>query len=267
MKKNVFLTITFPRLWKNEFRDLVNKVVEFLIQHNPVTMDLQFVYDKLVKAQAALRLLHVPYGSHPKTVELSDNREKRNKLIRALVAQIKVLKRANAIYTIPQLEIIAPFVERYLNPIVKSNSSKQTDILKEMYLELEGDTSLNDTITNLNLRSYFDELKGLQLDFTQTVMQRSNSKSVRPKIITSDIRENAELALRNLMNEIELVQMKHPEVDYNPLINNLNETFAFYMSQVKSRSSNKKQIAAKSKVRTINMTTTAQNGNSDAVAI
>lgn len=267
MKHSIFIPITFSRLWKNEFRDLVNLVVEFLIQYNPVTMDLKFVYDMLVAAQAALLQLHVPYGAHPKTEVLRDKRQKRSKLVRAIVAQIRVLKQANAVVNIPYLDVLAPFVERYLSPVVESNSSTLTDVLKEMFSALDDDTSVQDAITNLNLQSRFDELRALQSGFTQTYIQRSNMKAERNDVATLEVRAKAELALTKTLNEIELMQMKHPETDYNPLIKNLNDTFAFYMSQVKTRSTtNQKQIAAKTKVSTINTTTTAQNGNSGAVA-
>lgn len=267
MKKKIFIPITFSRLWKNEFRDLVNLVIEFLIQYDPVTLDLKFVYDKLVTAQTALSQLHVPYGANPKTEVLMDKRRKRSKLVRAIVAQIRVLKQANAVINIPYLDELAPFVDRYLSPVIESNSSTMTDVLKEMFLALDADSAIKDAITHLNLQSRFDELKALQSGFTQTFIQRSNIRAQRTDVVTGDVRENAELALTKLLNEIELMQMKHPELDYNPLIKNLNNTFTFYMSLVKTRSTtSQKQIAAKSKVSTINTTTTAQNGNSDAVA-
>lgn len=266
MKKVIFSLVSFSRLWKNEFRALVNRVVGFLDQYDPEALDLKFVYDKLVKAQAELRLLQVREGKHPKSMELSDNRLKREKLIRTLIAQIRVLKSANQIYTIPQLEIIAPFVERYLNPIVKVNSSVKTDILEEMYLRLDEDVTLQTAIVTLNLKSFFDELKVLQNDYNQIESDRSTSRSNRQKVITLDVRANSEEALKNLMNEIVLAQMKHPELDYNPLINSLNDTFLFYMSQAKSRTTYRKNVAT-SKVSAINTTTTAQNGNSGTVVI
>jgi len=267
MKQKTFIPITFSRLWKNEFRDLVNLVVEFLIQYNPVTMDLKFVFDLLVAAQAALLQLHVPYGAHPKTEVLKDKRKKRSKLARAIVAQVRVLKQANAVVNIPYLDVLAPFVDRYLSPVIDSNSSTMTDVLKEMFTALDDDALVQEAITHLNLQSRFDELKTLQTGFTQTFIQRSNMQAERNDVVTMEVRANAELMLTKLLNEIELMQMKHPELDYNPLIKNLNNTFSFYMSQVKTRSTtNQKQIAAKSKVSTNNTTTTAQNGNSGAVA-
>lgn len=265
MKKIIlFVVISFSRLWKNEFRALVNKVVGVLDQFNPEALNLKFVYDKLVEAQAELSLLLVPEGKHPITTELSANRKNRKTLIRTLVSQIRILNSANAVYNIPQLEIVTPFVVRYLNPIVNVNSTVQTDVLDEMFGKLEVDTTLQAAITELNLNKLFDELEVLHKSIPTYETERSNTK-IRQEVITSDVRINGEKALRNLMSEIELAQMKYPELDYNPLIEQLNDLFTFYMAQAKTRSTIRKQ-AAKSKVSTINTTTTAQNGNSDAVA-
>ncbi len=51
MKKVIFIIVSFSRLWKNEFRVLVNKVVSVLDQFDPAALHLKFVYDKLVEVQ------------------------------------------------------------------------------------------------------------------------------------------------------------------------------------------------------------------------
>ena len=267
MRNKIFVFITFSRLWKNEFRDLVNLVIEYLTQCNPVSLNLKFVYDKLVEAQAALQQLHVPYGADDITEELKQKKDKRTRAIRAILAQVRGMKQSNEVVPIPQLNIVVSFTKRFLKPIVKTNSKKQTDVLKEMFLAIDSDSSVQDAITALNLQSLFDELKVLQNGFTQTVMQRSNVRAEREEVNTLDVRKNAELALTDLLNEIDLMQKKHSELDYKPLIKKLNDTFTMYMVEVKKRSTtNQKLIDAQSKVSTINTTTTAENGNSSAVA-
>lgn len=266
-KKNIFLPITFPRLWKSEFRDLVTKVVEIVNNQNPDALDLRFLYNQLTIALAGLQQMHMPYGKHPLSSNVTELRTKRKKLVRAVVAQIRALQLTNAVYDVPQLEIIAPFVKRYLSAIVNSNSSKTTDTLNEMFSVMSTDQSVNDAIINLNLRNYFEELRLLQGSFAQTVSERSSSRSVRQKVNTSEVRTTAETALNNLLKEIELMQLKHTEMDYNPLINSINELFASYSTQVKSRLTRRDQMNVKRKDATIKTTTTAQNGNSGAVVI
>jgi Family of unknown function (DUF6261) len=264
MKKISIVLVSFSRIWKNEFRVLVNKVVGLLDQFDPEVLNLKFVYDKLVEAQTQLRLMQVPEGKHPMTTELSEKRKNRKKLIRTIVSQVRVLNSANTVYSIPQLDIISPFVLRYLNPIVMVNSTVQTDILEEMFLALASDTVTQTAIETLNLKTSFDELKVLQQSFNTIETERMNSR-VRSKVQTSDVRSNAEDALHNLIKEIELAQLKYPELDYSVLAEKINEIFTFYMAQAKTRTTIRKQ-ATLSKVSTINKTTTAQNGNSGAVA-
>jgi len=268
MKKNIFVLITFSRLWKNEFRDLVNLVIEFLIQYNPVTLDLKFVYDRLVEARVELQKMHVAYIADDHTEVMRQKNEKRTKAVRAILAQLRGMKQSSQVVEIPELEVVMPFCKRFLVPIIKTNSAKQTDVLKEMFLMLDDDSSLQDAITALNLQSLFDELRLLQEGFTQTVIQRSNVRAKREDVKTTEVRKNAEAALNDLLNEIDLMQKKHPELDYKPLINNLNDAFSTYMSKAKKRSTtSQKQNDAKSKTYAINKATTAtQNGDSEAVA-
>ncbi len=208
--------------------------------------------------------MQVAQGKHLLSKDLSEKRKNRRKLIRTLVSQIRVLNSANAVYAIPQLDVVTSFVVRYLNPIVKVNSTVQTDVLEEMFSTLNGDSTLQTAIETLNMKTSFDELKVLQQSFTQTEMERMNTR-IRRLVVTTDVRANAEKALHNLMKEIELSQLKYPELDYSLMIEKLNELFTFYMAQAKTRTTIRKQNAS-GKVSTINTTTTAENGNSSAAA-
>ncbi|MEI8087619.1 MAG: DUF6261 family protein [Paludibacter sp.] len=268
MKKFVFLFISFSRLWKNEFRELVNTVVGIFDQLNPVALNLGFVYDKLVESQTELRLLQVREGKHPKSKELGVIRKNRKKLICNLIAQIKLLNSSSTVYSIPQLEVITPFVVRYLVPIVKVNSIVKSDVLDEMYLRLEVDTALQTAINTLNLSVQFDELKSLKESYRQVEKDKKES-SDRQNVRTIEVRSNAEFALTNLMNVIVIAQVQYPEVDYKPLIDSLNNTFSVFSTQEKTRTTIRKQTASRKakNVSIINTTTTAQNGNSGTVAI
>lgn len=265
MRNILFVFITFSRLWKNEFRDLVNKVVGFMAQQNPEALNLEFVYTKLLEAQAELRKLQVPQSSNPASQVISEDNTKRSKLIRVILAQVRVLKSTNTIFTVNSLEIVSAFIKRYLAPILNSNSSKKNDILTEMFATMDNDLSLTAAIATLNLKNHFDELRALHLSYNQKTMVRSTEKANRLKLQTADVRASAEVALSNALKEIELMAMKHPELDYTILVTSLNDTFASYMSQVKTRSTRKKSNTF-AKMNDINTTTTAQNGNSGTVA-
>ncbi len=257
--------ITFSRLWKNEFRDLVNKVVGFMTQHNPEALKLEFVYTKLLEAQAELSKLQVRQSSHPTSEEILEIRAKRSKLIRVILAQIRVLNSTNTVYSVPSLGMVTAFTKRYLTPILNSNSSTKNDILSEMFTTLDNDESLTTAITTLNLKNHFDELRTFNLSYNQRTMERSAENGNRLKVQTAIARANAEVALSNVLKEIELMAMKHPELDYTHLVNSLNEEFASYRFQLKSRSTRRKSNTF-AKMNDINTTTTAQNGNSGTVA-
>ena len=85
---------------------------------------------------------------------------------------------------------------------------------------------------------------------------------IRSVVETSEVRRRTKTALHNLMMEIELAQLKYPEANYNALIEKMNEIFSFYSAQAKARKTIRKKVNVR-KVTTT--TTTAQNGNSEAV--
>jgi len=262
MKKLNFVSVSFSRLRRNEIRVLVNRLVELFEQFDSETLKLTFVFDKLVEAQSDLRLIQTQEGKNPKTAELNVKRDNLKRLIRTLVTQVRVLNTANRVVAIPHLEVLSPVVVRFLNPIVNANSTVQTDVLDEMFSVLEKDDTFQPSIEALNLKVLFDELKVLHQSYSAILTERMNSR-IRSVVETSEVRLKTNTALNNLMKEIELAQLKYPEANYNALIEKMNEIFSFYSAQAKARKTIRKKVNVR-KVTTT--TTTAQNGNSGAVA-
>ena len=71
------------------------------------------------------------------------------------------------------------------------------------------------------------------------------------------IKKSAVKALNNLIVSIELGKIKHPELDYEPLINELNAFLGQYQSLDKTRRTISKKAAENKKTVASSTTTTA----------
>lgn len=264
MKEEIFVRVAYKRLRNNEFRNLFNEVVGSVESRDPEALGIEFVFSTMLATKALLQTMHVAYGPHPQTTVLSENRDGREKLVRSLVSQVRAMDRASSVYTIPQMDVVALFVERYLAPVVGMNSTEKTDVLTEMFVALNLDAAVKAALTLLNLMTYFDQLKLINLGYVQTVVTRKDSKSTRVVVDSTDVRDIAQVALSDLLYGIKMGQKEHPLVDYNPLITVLNETFTFYSSMLKTRATilrNAKNVARAKK------TATDQDTNLNPAAI
>ena len=62
-------------------------------------------------------------------------------------------------------------------------------------------------------------------------------------------------ALTNLFKSIELARVEHPDVDYMPMINELNQLLVSYHSLIKNRITRSKNLAKKTTVASSSTTT------------
>lgn len=235
--------IPFSRFRKSEFRNLVTEIIAVLGKYDSAEMGIKTIYDRLVVAGTQLSKLRVRYGSHPQTEELSVTREKCRNLIVTIVGQVKTLQVARLDTQANALAKVAPFVNTYLKPIVKSDWMTKSDILTEMFVAMGEDADLQAAISELNLTVFFNELKTL-LESQQTIKdKRSESYSTREKSNTPELKTAAITALQEMFAAIELAVIEHPEKDYTTLINGINEKLNYYSVQIKTRITNNKKAS------------------------
>lgn len=72
---------------------------------------------------------------------------------------------------------------------------------------------------------------------------RREDLSTRPKTTTTEIVTELRTALRDLFKQIEVAQIKNGELDYTPLVDELNLDIAEYKKQIKFRASYNKKKA------------------------
>ena len=247
--KNVIQRIPISRIRKHEFRDLVDKVVGFVEMYDPATLGVNEMYQSLLLRQQELQKLRVRSGSHPITAELQTCGEQRNQLIRSILGQFKALQTASNVFDVPKLDQVASFVNRYLNGLLPCNSTEKSDRIWEMLTMLDKDADLQVALNSLNLTSHFNELREKQNAFKKLQKDRSDSMALNESVDTKSIVEATVMALNNLLNEIELAQLKNTTLDYKPLINNLNQCFAYYSSLLKTRKTlNEKDVKNKTAI-------------------
>jgi hypothetical protein len=232
----ILQNVPYSRFRKNEFRKLVNEIIEVVNVFNPAAMFIKILFDRLVAAAEPLNEEKVRQGSHPQTTQLATVRKSCNNLIETIVSQVRNIVKAKLENQAEAIALVAPFVKRYLKPIVEADWMKKTDYLKEMFTNLEGNIALQTAIDQLSLKIYFDELKS-QLESQKEIIEtRSESIRERKKSNHQELQVVNKTALQELFAAIELAQIEHPDVDYSQLINGINEKLVYISAQAKTRS-------------------------------
>jgi len=232
----ILQNVPYSRFRKNEFRKLVNEIIEVVNLFNPALMFIKVMFDRLVAAAEPLNEEKVRHGSHPETEHLAQVRKRCNNLMETIISQVKNIAKAKLDHQTEAITLVAPFVKRYLKPIVEADWMKKSDYLKEMFTHLAANAALQTAIDQLSLKAYFDELKSLFESQKDIIEARSESIRGRKKSNVQELNVLTKTALQELFVAIELAQIEHPDLDYSKLINGINEKLVYISAQAKSRS-------------------------------
>ena len=235
--------IPFSRVRKLEFPELVNGVVTIVGKSDPAALHIEGMYNLLLEAQPQVSSLEVVYKKHPESAILRSLRIKRKDLLMGIQNHVKGLAKARVASMEAELDLVLPFIEKYLGDIVADNSKTATEKIKQMFLKLEGDTSLKAAVTKVGLDIYFNELSTLQQSFDHSITKRRAAVAAIARPHTRKIKSDLGVALSDLVDAIELAYKEFPALNYMPMVNEINKLFNEYLSDIKARSTRNKNGA------------------------
>lgn len=241
--------VPYSRVRKLEFPDLVNSVIQIVEEYNPETMHIADQYNLLLEVQPQLSSLVVYNKKLSETKELDALRLRRKNILHGLVRQTIALKKTGLNAQKLSIEIVSPFVLNYWQNLKSLNGFMITESLKQMMLAIDRDSSIKDAFTALGLMEVVNELKTIEASIGTTSRKRSKSKLKLPKMNTRQIKRDVGNALADLTEAIKLAQKAHPELNYMPMVEEINNLLETYHSKIKSRSTrskNEKSVVAPS---------------------
>ena len=245
MKKKI-LKISFSQLLKLEFQYLASSVIEIVEKHDPEALKIKEIFDILVKQKPQIKLLKVRYGPHPITLKLSNLRISRNAYAQGMIDQLKTLERVKESGTEEALIVAKPIVIRYLQNLSKNTEKTIRQTLIQFFDVVAEDGAFQMALETLGLLSYHDNLQSVNTAIDEQYILRRENVSARPKDKTPDIIAAIMSDTQDLFKQIEVAQIKHPEIDYTTLIDEMNNEIAKAKAEIKARKSyNKKKAEEK----------------------
>jgi hypothetical protein len=247
--RKVFYLFPFMRIPKLEYPQFVNDIIAITEKYHPESFYINGLFGKLKEVQPSLKNLEVVYKKEPNTAVLKELRFKRENLLIAILAQIKAVSKAGVPSMSEQLKLVLPFTEKYFGRIMSNNTKIRSERINQMFAALDADTLLQTAMNSVGLGVYLNELRPLQLSMENTQNERRAKKSARPKMKTKEVKEKVTTALTNFLRSIELSIIEHPEVDYMPLVNEINDLLLSTKTELKARETRNKTAADEAKAK------------------
>ena len=255
MRKTLF-NFSFSRVRKSEFPEIMNAILDIVEKHNPIALFLVGMYNLLLELKPLLDKLTLKYDGYPIPKEVEDLRTKRDNLLGAVLSHLTAIEKAKVASVSQQAALAVPYLRSYLDGIIVENATVKTGRVNQLLTNLDDFDTMNAALVTLGLNVYFGELKACQQSINQGESQRRETLSVRIKQNTLIAKEKIANAVSNLLDAIELAKVEHTEIDYMPLINELNVLLSSKQTMLKSRVTRSKNSVANKTTTVASSTTT-----------
>ena len=259
--KKVILLFSFLKIRKQEFPAIIDGVIAIVQKYNPKALFIDGMFNLLVELQTSLPVLTQKALSHPLSKVLKNQRKRRMELIRAILLQGAAVEKAAVPSQADAVSLILPLISRHLSNLFRENLKVVHQEVENFLAEFKQNDGLLTAAATIGVKLFIDELKALEDSMAVNVIARRESKSPGRSVNKVQLRLNIIDGFSRLLNSIELARVEHPELDYMPLINELNEFFVPYQALVRSRTTRNKTAAQKTTTAASSTTTTATAEN------
>lgn len=240
--------VPYSKLLKLELPRLANRVIEIVEKHDPETLQIKEVFDLLVEEKPQIEGLIVRHGPHPITEELQPLRKKLLMYASTITFQMSVIVREDMYVKAENVRIAKIFINRYLLKLgLKKNREVIFQRLDEFFLEIEQDAQLEAILDTLGLTNNIDELQSVHSTMKELISRRLESISERPKVKSKELAKSVRKALKDMFTQIQIAQLKNKELNYSPLINELNDLLDTYRGLINARATLNKKRAEERK--------------------
>ncbi len=241
MNKTI-LNITFSRLQKREIKNLTLRVIKAVDGYDPEALKIKEIYDLLVEMKPQIDSLQLRHLAHPISDDLKALRRQRIAFAQGIVDQMKTLE-YGATGDKNSLKVAKPLIMQHLKGLSRLGDGAIYDNIYTFSCLLSKSEELMTAISTLELERPLENLLNVNSAIEAQFLARSKSISERPKNPTPTIVAAIKSALDYLFKQIEVAQIKNQELDYTPLIDELNEAIVYYRTISKARASYNKKKA------------------------
>ena len=243
-------TLQFPfhRAQKLEYPIVFNRSLAIFDKHKPAELFLSEVVNAVKAKQPLVDSLKVQKRDHPLTGSLLNQAKMRKCYTNALWNQIKMLNKANENSAVKDEKAAAvySFSKTYFESFFTKRASIRGQITTQFLSDLEENAEMKQYFTDLGLNILTDKMKEMHQGMQVTNSQRTAELSNRYKSETNKITKELAESLRILFSAVNVAMIAHPEVDYQPLVKELNAELKVMKASLKQTGKVQEEATAES---------------------
>ena len=132
--------------------------------------------------------------------------------------------------------LVSLCVEKYWAGFYGFNLKTINAMTLQMFAEIQSTPALKTAFEVVGLGAHVQELKTVEANLNAAKTDLSTIKGLILKANSKQIMMEVSETMNDLVSAIELARKAHPEVNYTPMITELNMLFTSYQSEIKTHS-------------------------------
>lgn len=239
--------IALSKLLKIEVPRLLDQILVILNEHNLEKLHLDTMYNALLEQKSNADLLVDPYGSHPLTSTLNELHAKRLNYASLIYSKLQYMDKPHFHDTLHLVKMTKPTVKYYLAYLGQKSRDNALESIVAFFHYLRDEPEVEEALIALGLQSYMEELQQANNKHEETWLQRLSDISQRPEVNTLKTKKKVQKTIRSFFDQVDLCQSIYKDIDYQPLISELNVLLGKYSKMINTRAAINKRRAKKAK--------------------
>lgn len=241
-------SISLSRLLKMELPGFIETIIDILKKYDVEKLHLDFWLKVLKKNQKQIKTLTIPLGAHPLSERIVEWHNQRLMYASSISIQMRGIAKGNLPNLKGDIATAQVVVKDYLADFRGYNKSEITSQINNFLNTVEDETTVKNAFINLGLMPYIEQLKLAHQTHEHYYGERRKSKSkIQKRDINKAIKQEGEQALRSFFEQVEVANRTYPELNYAPLIRELNNVIAEHTNLINTRATYNRKRAQKVK--------------------
>ena len=242
-------SISLSRLLKVELPGFIATTILILKKHDVEKLHLDFWLKVLEKNNQQVKTLKVPLGGgHPLSAQVASWHNERLKFISSIITQMRGITKGDLPSLRYDVHIANEVVKTYLSDYKKLNKMSIESQINNFLNVIEKDANIKNVFLKLGLMPYIDALEVAHQNHGKYYAKRRTLKTKELKRDDNKaIKREGELALRSFFEHLDIANKTYPELNYAPLIRELNVLIAEHTNLINTRATYNKKRALKAK--------------------
>jgi hypothetical protein len=231
----ILLNLRLSKLWKLERVEYANQVIKIVDEHDPEALKISDMYNLLVARQPEIDQLNVRYRAHPMTVSIQHLRSLRGLHISNILGRLKLVRKEKGDLD-GDVRLVRTEIDRHFGNFRSSkNEAIKIQKVDKFNTAVEASQELEEALSELGFTSLMNDLRSVHSRIKSNSELRNKSIAARPQTKTNDLQKAVDDSIVNLFTDIRLAMLRNPEINYNPLIADLNKVTLIFDNYINIR--------------------------------